>query len=450
MLIYLFGIPLVLIVLSMFLTKPRHFDLLIVLHALVHFGVAIGAYYFRNTTPVMDNLGLFTFSITSVLYFTIAIYRYGQESKVEIKPYRIHSICLMIFVMAMDAACISTDLGFIWIFVEMTTLASAMLIGYEHKKSALEAAWKYLFICSTGIALAFVGILLLVIAQPETATLKFPELIGAIHLVSPFWLRMSFVFIIVGFGTKIGLAPLHFWLPDAHSEAPAPISALLSGALLNTALIPVLRMDKVMTASGLGSVAQSIYLLMGFVSVFIATVFTLKTKNYKRLLAYSSIENMGIIMLAFGTGGIAIYAGYTHILGHSLIKGAMFLCAGNIISLYKTKIYNEVDGLLSKNKTIAWTWLIGFAMLVGFPPSPLFFSEFFIAVAMLQKGNYLGFVGLFIMLTTIMSSMGKICLGMCLGESQKKQPHPFLQIYMPVLLLFVSSISVMILMMIRF
>jgi len=188
----------------------------------------------------MDRLGLFIYLITSLLYTAVAFYRLGGEPAAPTKSYRIHSICLMLFVAAMDGACLAKDLGLIWIFVETTTLASAMLISFEHRKASLEAAWKYLFICSVGIALAFVGILLLVIAQPEHANLNLANLIREVGSISPFWLRMAFVFIMVGFGTKIGLAPLHFWLPDAHSEAPAPISALLSAALLNTALIPIL------------------------------------------------------------------------------------------------------------------------------------------------------------------------------------------------------------------
>jgi hydrogenase-4 component F len=250
----------------------------------------------------------------------------AAAKNISYKAYRVQSIFLMLFIAAMDAACMAKDLGWIWIFVEATTISSAMLISSENTKSSLEAAWKYLFICSVGIALAFVGILLLVLAQPENAVLSLAKINAA--TLSPFWLKLSFIFILVGFGTKIGLAPLHFWLPDAHSEAPAPISALLSGALLNTAILPVLRVDKIMRAAGMGNLAQDLYLLMGVISVFIATVFILKTRNYKRLLAYSSIENMGLIMIAFGAGGVAIYAGFLHILGHSLIKRPSFSLLG--------------------------------------------------------------------------------------------------------------------------
>ncbi|MDD3563951.1 MAG: proton-conducting transporter membrane subunit, partial [Candidatus Cloacimonetes bacterium] len=239
--------------------------------------------------------------------------------------------------------------------------------------------------------------------------------------ISPFWLKISFVFILIGFGTKMGLAPLHFWLPDAHSEAPAPISALLSGALLNIALIPILRVDKLMRQSGMGDLVQELYLLMGILSVFIAAVFVLRTKDYKRLLAYSSIENMGLIMIAFGCGGVAYYAGLLHILGHSLIKAAFFLTAGNALEIYKDKNYENTSGLLQINRGTAWLWLISSAMIIGLPPSPLFTSKFLIATALLGNGYYLYFGLLMLLLAVISWAIFNVGLRICLGESERKK-----------------------------
>ncbi|MCK9185502.1 MAG: hypothetical protein M0Q16_09040, partial [Candidatus Cloacimonetes bacterium] len=337
--ILLFAFPALAILLCLAINSRRKIDILVLIHALLHSGLGCYAYLKRGGLLGMDDLGLFAFLIISALYAAIAFYRLGNNDSSTIKNYRIHSIFLMIFIMAMDGAAIARDLGLIWVFVEATTITSALLISYSNSKKSLEAAWKYLFICSVGIALAFVGILLLVIAQPETATL----LISKIDLgsISPFWLKISFVFILIGFGTKMGLAPLHFWMPDAYSEAPAPILALLSGALLNIALIPILRVDKLMRQSGMGDLVQELYLLMGMLSVFVAAVFMLRTKDYNRLLAYSSIENMGLIMIAFGVGGMAYYAGFLHILGHSLIKAAFFLTAGNALVIYQDKNYQN-------------------------------------------------------------------------------------------------------------
>ncbi|MDD3534079.1 MAG: proton-conducting transporter membrane subunit, partial [Candidatus Cloacimonetes bacterium] len=389
----------------------------------------------------MDDLGLFAFLIISALYAAIAFYRLGNNDSSTIKNYRIHSIFLMIFIMAMDGAAIARDLGLIWVFVEATTITSALLISYSNSKKSLEAAWKYLFICSVGIALAFVGILLLVIAQPETATL----LISKIDLgsISPFWLKISFVFILIGFGTKMGLAPLHFWMPDAYSEAPAPILALLSGALLNIALIPILRVDKLMRQSGMGDLVQELYLLMGMLSVFVAAVFMLRTKDYNRLLAYSSIENMGLIMIAFGVGGMAYYAGFLHILGHSLIKAAFFLTAGNALVIYQDKNYQNTGGLLKINRGTAWLWLISSAMIIGLPPSPLFTSKFLIATALLQNGSYLYFGLLMLLLAVVSWAIFNVGLKICLGDSERKQSlNPWLYLAPAGLLFFAALIGI--------
>lgn len=436
--LFLFLYPVLAILVSLLISSRRKIDLLVLLHALLHTGFGINAFVNRGSLLGMDDLGLFMFLILSLLYTAVAFYRLGTTDEHNLRDYRIHSIFLMIFVMAMDSATIAKDLGLIWIFVEATTIASAMLVNYYNRKSSLEAAWKYLFICSVGIALAFAGILILVIAQPEDPSL----LISKINLatISPFWLKISFVFILIGFGTKVGLAPLHFWLPDAHSEAPAPISALLSGALLNIALIPILRVDKLMRLSGMGHIAQEMYLLMGFISVFVAAVFVLKTKDFKRILAYSSIENMGLIMIGFGLRGFANQAAYLHILGHSLVKGAFFLIAGNALIVFQDKNYENNSGLLTANRGSAWLWLISAAMIVGMPPSPLFTSKFFIATALLRNGAYIPFGLLMLLITIVSYSIFNVALKICLGDSVRRQSLNALLYLAPAGLLLIASV----------
>ncbi len=436
--IILFLYPLLAIVFTMLLSSRRRIDILVLLHSLLHIGVGIHSYVNRNSLLGIDDLGLFMFLILSVLFCAVAFYRLGYKDEHSVKDHRVHSVFLMIFVMAMDAATIAKDLGVIWIFIEATTIASAMLVNYYNRKSSLEAAWKYLFICSVGIALAFAGILLLVISQPQNPTLLVNRI--DVAAISPFWLKISFVFILIGFGTKMGLAPLHFWLPDAHSEAPAPISALLSGALLNVALIPILRVDRLMRNSGLGEVAKELYLLMGFLSVFIAAVFVLKTKDFKRILAYSSIENMGLIMIAFGIGSFAHQAAYLHILGHSLVKAAFFLTAGNALFIYEDKNYENLGSLLKINRGSAWLWLISSMMIIGLPPSPLFTSKFFIAMALLKEGAYLQFGLLMLLLTVVSWSIVNVGLKICLGDSERKQSLNALLYLSPTALLVLASV----------
>ena len=239
---------------------------------------------------------------------------------------------------------------------------------------------------------------------------------------------------------SIGLAPMHFWLPDAHSEAPAAVSALLSGALLNTALLPLLRMQSVMNAGALGALASQLFLVLGFLSIFVAAVFIVKIKNYKRMLAYSSIENMGIILIAFSLGDLAGKAGLIHIMGHSLIKAAFFLTAGNIYQLYGQKDTDKCKGLLDLDPGSGWLMLLAYAFIIGMPPSPLFLSEFYIVIGMLAAGNILGVVVFFVLLASIAWGMGRAVLQISMGKSERRETLPLSQ-YLPQLGLLLLAVA---------
>ena len=387
----------------------------------------------------IDGLSIWFFIISAVLYFAVGWYSSQQISTLTNKQSSIYAICMMAFVASMDGANLSRDLGLIWVFVETTTLASAMLISFEHHKQSLEAAWKYLFICSIGIALAFVGIMLLVIAMPSSPSLILDTVLALSETISPFWLKVSFVFMLIGFGTKVGLAPMHFWLPDAHSEAPAAVSALLSGALLNTALVPLIRMQGVMNACHLGSLASQLFLVMGLLSMFVAAVFILKVKNYKRLLAYSSIENMGIIMIAFAVSEYAGKAGLIHVMGHSMIKAAFFLSAGNVYRVFGKKNYDQCGGLLAANPVSGWLWLLSFAFIIGMPPSPLFVSEFYIVLALLKSTNIAVLITFLVLLSSIAYGLGRASLAITMGSSDTRSKLPLSQ-YLPQIALLLSAV----------
>lgn len=435
----LFLYPLLAAFLALVIQQKRKLDTLIVLHSLLHLGLGIHAFLRRGSLGQMDDLGLFVFLITSLIYLAVAFYRFGEKHASTPKRYRIHTIVLMLFIASMDAACMTKDLGLIWIFVEATTLSSAILIAYDNSKTSLQAAWKYIFICSVGIALAFVGLLLLVLAQGTQASLHLAKINAS--LLSPFWLKLSFIFIMVGFGTKIGLAPLHFWKPDAYEAAPPALCALLSGALMNTALLPILRVDKIMRTAGLSALAQNVYLLMGFISIFVATIYIVQRPNLKRMLAYSSIENIGLIMICFGLGGSAIYAGYLHILGHSLIKAALFLLAGNIIQLFSAEDYTGIPGLLQKNKFTGWMWLLGLLMLSGFPPSPLFISKFLIFSELMGRQMYPQLIILVILFASITYSLLNTTLQMLHTDvSARKERLPHTAFLSPALLLAIAIV----------
>ncbi len=442
--LYIWLFPFIAGIISWLWQRKSINSLIIFVHSSLHLAAGIAFFLPHlqlSQTLKVDAYSAWFFLVSAVLYFAVSLYSLRQNPKLSRRQSSIYTICLMAFVAAMDGANLSRDLGLIWVFVETTTLASAMLISFEHRKQSLEAAWKYLFICSIGIALAFVGILLLVISQPAIPSLIIDKIVSSAKLINPFWLKISFVFMLIGFGTKVGLAPMHFWLPDAHSEAPAAVSALLSGALLNTALLPLIRMQKLMQAAELGYLASQLFIALGLASMFVAAVFILKVKNYKRLLAYSSIENMGIILIAFALGDLAGKAGLIHTLGHSLIKAAFFLCAGNLYALFGEKDYHKCNGLLSRHPLTGWLWLISFMFIIGMPPSPLFFSELYVALALLGSGNYLILILWFILLACIVFGLGKAALVICLGESSERAKLPLSQ-YLPQILLLLLAIGV--------
>ena len=421
MLNFILILPLVLSLFSWWKRSPRIDIWLILLHAVGHLTASV---YFILRPEVYPNyfktdaLGQFFFLIISLLYMAVAIYSTAFLATVQRKRHSVYTICLMLFVAAMDGSVFATNLGLSWVFIETTTLVSAVLIYHEQTKAALEASWKYIFICSVGIALAFVGIILLFIALPEYGSLNFDNLYSMSGKISVFWLKIAFVFLICGFGTKLGLAPLHFWLPDAHSEAPAPVSALLSGALLNAALVPLLRTFRLMQLTGLADMARSLFILMGVLSVFIAAVFMIRTKNYKRMLAYSSIENMGLATLAFGMGGIAVYAGFMQLLGHSLVKAAFFLTTGNVYSIYHSKEFEKINGLRNTHAPSAWLWLMAFLLLSGMPSSPIFVGEFLLITAILQNGMYWLLAILLVFLAVIIYCLARMSLKVTSGKGK--------------------------------
>lgn len=428
--IYIWLFPVLAGLLSWILKNKRLNKAIVLVHSALHLVGAIAVALPQTSLAAhfgIDSLSVWFVLVSALLYFAVGLYSLKTDDGLNARQSSIYAICMMAFVASMDGANLSRDFGLIWVFVETTTLATAMLISFEHHKQSLEAAWKYLFICSVGIAIAFVGVLLLVIAQISEPSLSYDAVLQSIAQVNPFWMKVSFVFMLIGFGTKLGLAPMHFWLPDAHSEAPAPVSALLSGALLNTALLPLLRMQGLMDAAGLGWIASQMFQVLGFISLFIAAMFIVKVKNFKRLLAYSSIENMGLIMIAFGLGGAASRIGLIHVMGHSLIKASFFLTAGNAYHIFAQKEYDKCGGLLDVHAPSGWLWLLSFMFIVGMPPSPLFFSEFGIAVQLLARANVAGVVIYFIFLASIAYGLGRASLAVTMGSSEKRAKLPVLQ-----------------------
>ncbi|MCI0589244.1 MAG: NADH dehydrogenase FAD-containing subunit [Planctomycetes bacterium] len=380
---------------------------LLLFAAIAHAGMtALVAFGLLEAKPVstwllLDDLGLLFLGITSALFLAVAVYGVGYLSRergvrrdfeegwpFSNAPEAVFTGNLLFFLAAMTLVTATHHYGLLWVAIEATTLASAPLVYYHRHHRSLEAAWKYLLLCSVGIALALLGNYLLAVAsQPAGAALTVEGLRGAgTGLASP-WIRAAFLFFLVGYGTKMGLAPLHTWLPDAHSEAPSVVSALLSGAVLNCAFLGILRAFQACVAAGEAAFARELLVLLGLVSMGIAAAFVLNQADYKRMLAYSSVEHMGILALGVGLGGAAARGALLHALNHSLTKGMLFLVAGNVLRAYSTKVARDVRGVGRVLPASGVLWVAGFLAITGIPPFGPFVSEFTILKGALDGGR---------------------------------------------------------------
>ncbi len=397
--------------------------------AAIFLTVSLGAWFgiFPMNIPPMlsayfmvDDIGLFFLIILSIVFAATALYSlfYFKAHHISSNRQASYTSAMLIFVWAMAGVVLASHLALLWVFVEATTLSSAVLIYFDRSKSSLEAAWKYVFICSVGIALAFVGIIILSMASRSIGSLYFSDLYAHASEINPFWLKMSFAFILVGFGTKVGVAPLHAWLPDAHSEAPSPVSALLSGTLLNTALLGLIRVHELMLQAHLQFFSNNLLLLIGFASLFISAVFMLGIVNYKRMLAYSSIENMGILFIGLSMGKAGIFAAVLHSVAHSFSKTSLFLTSGNILHLYQSKNIKDVRAILRQEPISGWMWVLSFLAIAGMPPFPTFLSKFLLISAFFENGYGWLSIPFFILIAVVIFGMGGAVFKMAFNDDK--------------------------------
>lgn len=297
---------------------------------------------------------------------------------------RQYFILLHLFLLAMFFAVMSTSPILTWIAIEATTLSTAFLISFYNKPSAIEAAWKYLMINSVGLLLGFFGTFLFLYPSIHAGfpgLISWQDMLSHASALDPFIAKMAFIFILIGYGTKVGLVPMHTWLPDAHSKAPAPISSLLSGVLLNVAFLALLRFKSVVDVAIGPHFSRELLVFFGVISISVAALIIFSQKNYKRLLAYSSIEHMGVIALGFGFGGAAAFAALLHMIYHALTKSVLFLSAGNILVKYGSTKIRNVKGVLTVLPVTGVLFFIGFLAITGVPPFGTFVTEFSILSA---------------------------------------------------------------------
>jgi len=345
----------------------------------------------------IDALNVFLVTLTAFVAFTTAIFS-GPYMRVErdhgkMTPPRLrlyHSM-YQLFSFTMLLGLMTNNIGILWVAMEAATLTTVLLVSVYRTAASLEAAWKYFILCGVGIAQALFGTVLLYMAAErvigaEEATLLWTDLDAIKTQLNPNIVTIAFAFLFIGYGTKVGLVPVHNWLPDAHAEGPTPVSAVLSGLLLNVALYAILRC-KVITDGALGMpLAGRMMMGFGLLSVLVASFLLMRQRDVKRMFAYSSIEHMGLMTFAFGLGGpIANFAGLLHMTVHSLIKSAIFFTVGHAAQKAGTQVMDDIRGLIRVSPTIAWGMILGSLAILGMPPFGVFASEFLIVTTAMRE-----------------------------------------------------------------
>jgi hydrogenase-4 component F len=347
----------------------------------------------------MDALSAIIVAIISIVGLAAALHSIGYvrnevtHGVFDLTQVRHYYFWFHLFIGTMMMVTVFNNLGLLWVSIEATTIVSSFLIVIYRKGEALEAAWKYLMICSAGIVLALLGIILFYMSSVQALgasnqMLDWTVLSNPYLHLQPGLVKLAFIFILIGFGTKIGLAPMHFWLPDAHSQAPSPVSALLSGVLLNCALLGLIRFGIVAENTLGGHFIQHLLIGFGLLSIIAALPFILVQHDYKRMLAFSTVEHMGIIVLAIGIGGVLGFsAAVLQMFNHAMGKSLLFLSSGNINQKYRSKQIARVTGVIHDMPFTGIALFVGTLAIVGVPPFSIFTSEFAIFNAGFHEGH---------------------------------------------------------------
>jgi len=313
----------------------------------------------------------------------------GLEPRTGPRATASYPALVALFLGAMSLAVLADNIGVLWVAIEATTIATAFLVGYHRSRRSLEAAWKYVVLASVGVAIALLGIVLLYAATRSggSPTLSWSQLDANRPPLDPSLVRVAAALAILGFATKAGLAPMHSWLPDAHSQAPAPVSGLMSGVLLSVAFYAILRVQAIAGPVIGPGLMRGMLVTAGLLSLAVAAALTIRQRDLKRMLAYSSIEHMGLLALAAAAGGVlALSAALLHVLGHGLAKSSTFVVSGRILATEGTTSTTQIRGLLTRRPGVAAPFLVGMVALLGLPPFSLFFSEVAIVIAGVERG----------------------------------------------------------------
>ena len=376
---------------------------------------AVSGHYFKfDAIGLILSLVLCLLSVATFYHSSLYLKRHSFSPK-QISRYY---VSLIMLITSMMSAYFAENVTVMWVSIEATTLFVSNLIFFERSKDALEAAWKYLFVCSVGVAFAFIGILFLsVTASDNNVTeLSLSSLIGIASSMNPIWLKMSFILVLTGFSAKMGLFPLHTVAVDAHTVAPPPISAFISTALMNVGFLGVFRFLAIVSHSSVLHWAMNVLLISGCLSVFMSAIQLLKIKHYKRMFAFSSLEQMGIVALGLGIGGIGYYAAILHIIFHSFVKAGLFYQIGQTYSYFHSYYIKDIKGYFKINPVGSMMLIAGLLLILAIPPSGMFVSEFYIFKSIIFKQHYLLAIFISLMLTLIVYSFSKNIFSLLYGE----------------------------------
>ncbi|HEY8273997.1 MAG TPA: hydrogenase 4 subunit F [Pseudolabrys sp.] len=376
-----------------------------------------------GTYLLVDDLNKVFIVLTTFVGFTTSVFSasyIGHEieiGRLTARFVRFYHAMYQALMFAMNLALVANNIGLMWVAIEMATLTTVLMVGIYRTHEALEAAWKYFILGSVGIALALFGtILIYMAARPVIGegvdAMVWSALMSRAAQFDPALLNVAFIFLLLGYGTKVGLAPLHAWLPDAHAEGPTPISAVLSGLLLNVALYALLRFKMLLALNPEAIAPGPLMVIMGLISCLFAAFMLYRRRDIKRMFAYSSIEHMGIIVFAFGMGGaLANFAGLLHMTMHSLTKSAIFFAVGHIAQVKGTQKIADMGGLTVTNPVLGWGLVLGVVAIAGLPPLGIFMSEFLVVSSTFAREPWLAIIlafgilvalgGLFLRLNTI-------------------------------------------------
>ncbi len=381
------------------------FQIALCIYAYLHPDMEDSLFYKFDSLGVLLTIVLTILSISTFYYSIIYLERKATKAKSE----STYFAALIMFIAAMTSANFTENIALLWASIEATTLFVSVLIFHERTKDALEATWKYLFISSVGVAIAFIGILFMSIIGSKNglSDLNFQNLATAAHNINTIWLKISFLLILTGFSVKLSLFPLFAVAIDAKTVAASPVNALMSTALTNVGFISIFRTYTIVAHTDALGWAQNILLLTGILSIFIAAIQLTRVKRLKRMYAFSTMEHMGIVSLGLAVGGIGYYAALLHIVFHSLVKAGLFYQINQIHALYKSKWINDFGGFFKISPVAGLSLLLGFISITAMPPSGLFVSEFLIFKALFIKNQIAIALITIILLTAIIYIMAK-------------------------------------------